>query len=1009
MLLQMKNLWKENPFIIMKQTGIFLVMKQTSIHSKGRDMKRKIRILFLFLCIMVLALSSFACQKKAVEEERPVYYDFRDIPGVTEAEIAEIEALQAAYPTLEYGMLNTTETFHYEDGTYGGYSKLFCEWMTSLFGITFTPHIYDWNTLITGFEAGTIDFTGELTTTPERLQKYYMTDAFTERAIKAFRVKGSESFIEIAKTRPLRFAYLNGTTTEDLVLSSLQYEIEGSFVDTEQEAMEALYAGEIDAFLGEEHSGAAFDMGIVGEDVFPVIYSPVSFATANEALAPIVRVFNKYLKNGAFYHLVELYNEGAQEYEVYKLHTLLTPEEKAFIQEKREKEAPIYLLAETDTYPSSFYNKQEKEWQGIALDVLEEISLLTGLEFRIVNAADADWPILFAMLESGEGEMITELIFSSERENRFLWTDAPYSVDHYALLSLNTHEDIGINQVLYSRIGLIEGSAYAEVFKEWFPDHTNTITYINPDEGFAALERGEIDLLMATRNLLLSATNYLENPVFKANFVFDRTYESSFGFHIDEAILASIVSKAQNFVKTEEITERWTRKTFDYRGKVARAQIPYLAGVSILLICVIGLLVVLFVRNRNMNKRLEQTVRERTAELETQTEMANEASQAKGEFLSRMSHEIRTPLNAIVGMLQIAQGTKDYEKIEDALQKAEDNSKHLINIINEILDYSRIESNRIVLDERPFSLVKNLEFVMSMFEEQAREKGIALRLEIHALQDEGILADVLRLNQVLINLLSNALKFTDADGQILLAVEEFPRIGEKKNVYQFQVKDTGIGISEKQVARLFSPFMQADETITRSYGGTGLGLAISKRIVELMGGEIGVTSTLGEGSTFGFTIKAEAVPIEEIMEEEKEEHHLQEEKPDFTGKRLLVVDDIEINREIVIALLQGTNIETESAANGKEAVALFEAMPAGCFDMVFMDMQMPVMDGCTAAEAMRASEKEDAKTIKIVAMTANVMQEDVRRVQEAGMDGHIGKPLDIQELYQVIQKMLYTA
>ena len=303
----------------------------------------------------------------------------------------------------------------------------------------------------------------------------------------------------------------------------------------------------------------------------------------------------------------------------------------------------MWIVAEHDNYPTCFYNMREDEWQGIAIDVLSQIHMLTGLEFEVANGPTETWADIFPRLESGEVSMVTELIYSSERAGRFLWTDEPYSTDYYALLSLAEHEDVNINQILYSKVGVVQDSAYADVFGEWFPDHQSTLVYGDFNEGFKALNSGEIDMLMASRNLLLSATNYHENPGYKVNLMFDHSYESSFGFHRDARLLASIVSKTQQLVDTQTIADRWTRKVFDYRGKLAQQQVFYLLGLSGLLVCILGLITILFVRHRQMNKNLERIVRERTHALEIQTEAAQVASRAKGDFLSRMSHEIRPP------------------------------------------------------------------------------------------------------------------------------------------------------------------------------------------------------------------------------------------------------------------------------------------------------------------------------------------------------------------------------
>ena len=932
--------------------------------------------------------------------------DFKEIPGITPEEISSIESLRSKYDRFTVGTLMSTETFERDDGSVGGYSALFCDWMSELFGIRFEPSIYDWNTLITRFERGEIDFTGELTSTPERLGRYIMTDTFTERAIKAFRVRGSESLSEIAKTRPLRYAFLAGSTTTDAVVAASAFDIDVCLVATEDEAAERLRHGVIDAFMGEEHSAAAFGDDIYGEDVFPVVYSPISFSTARSELEPIVRVFDKYIKAGVSGNLAYLYSLGHDEYLRHRLNNRLTAEEKAYIAAHGTSGAPIPILAEFDAYPASFYNQPDGEWQGIAHDVLAAVGELTGLSFKVVNEEGEPWASLLYKLEAGEGLLVTELIYSSERKDRFLWADEPYSVDYYALVSLGSYPDIGIKEVRNSRVGLILDSAYMDVFHEWFPDHTNTHEYASASDGFAALERGEIDLLMASRNLLLSVTNYHEQPGFKANIVFNRTYESSFGFYREAQLLRSIVSKAQSLVDTDAIADRWTRKVFDYRGKLARAQVPYLMGLTGALVGLLLLVVVFLIRNAQMKRKLERTVHERTAELEVQTENARIASQAKGDFLSRMSHEIRTPLNAIIGMAHIARNAVPVspEKTASSIEEIIAASSHLMGILNDVLDMSKIEAGKFTLASEPFSMLSAMHDVENIIIQRCAEKGVSFITNLGEVGDFAVMGDNLRLRQVLINLLGNAVKFTEECGRVELLLKKVEE-GDGYVTIRYVVRDDGIGMNEEQLGRLFTAFEQADGSIASKFGGTGLGLAISQNLVEQMGGKIVVESQPGVGSAFSFEVsfaKAEPgdLPLGSV--------HAADGATvlDLSGRRLLLVEDIAINRLIVTELLSETGVEIEEAENGEEAASMFERSPVGHYDLIFMDIQMPVMDGYEATRTIRGLDRPDAATVPIIAMTANAYREDIERALDVGMNGHLSKPIDIEDVKRLLAERI---
>jgi signal transduction histidine kinase/ActR/RegA family two-component response regulator len=381
---------------------------------------------------------------------------------------------------------------------------------------------------------------------------------------------------------------------------------------------------------------------------------------------------------------------------------------------------------------------------------------------------------------------------------------------------------------------------------------------------------------------------------------------------------------------------------------------------------------------------------------------AEAASQAKSDFLSRMSHEIRTPMNAVIGMTQIAKGTDDMDKIRGCLEQVENSSHHLLGVINDILDFSKIEAGKLSLDIVDFSLSEDLDFVVSMMLSRAKERKIDIRLNIENILHDGLSADSLRLNQVLINLLSNAVKFSSDGSEVRLAVRELEWL-DGYGLYQFTITDHGIGMNGYQIAKLFRPFEQADGGITRNYGGTGLGLMIAKSLVEMMGGQISIESREGEGSTFTFTIRCAAkTAFEKPREEEAEPAG---EEYDFSGRRCLVVDDIDINREIVLELLSVTGMSLETAENGKDAVEKFAAAPAGYFDIIFMDMQMPVMDGCTATRKIRSIEAEqNVEPVSIIAMTANVMQDDIKRALDSGMNAHLGKPIEMAAVFKVLRE-----
>ena len=383
---------------------------------------------------------------------------------------------------------------------------------------------------------------------------------------------------------------------------------------------------------------------------------------------------------------------------------------------------------------------------------------------------------------------------------------------------------------------------------------------------------------------------------------------------------------------------------------------------------------------------------------------AIDAGNAKTRFLSNLSHEIRTPMNAIVGMAQIAERSNDAGEMKRCIDQIHVSSRHLLGLLNDVLDISKIEEGKFVLSNVSFSLKDTVKSLLAGIRQTAVDKNHELVINYNLQSSDSLVGDSLRLSQVLINLLSNAIKFTADHGRIQLDIDELSRDGEKALI-RFSVTDTGIGIPESFIEKLFTPFEQSDGSISRRYGGTGLGLAISQRIVELMGGRIQVESQETKGSRFSFTIWLTVDKDADSKNKPAAADHGNE-KFDFSGYRILVVDDVEVNREIIRAFLKNTGIKLENAVNGQEAVDMVAASPAGYYDLVLMDVQMPVMDGCTATEKIRALDRPDANTLVILALTANAFKEDIQQTVAAGMNGHIAKPVEYMSTLRTIQKAL---
>ncbi|MGN1119422.1 MAG: hybrid sensor histidine kinase/response regulator, partial [Oscillospiraceae bacterium] len=407
---------------------------------------------------------------------------------------------------------------------------------------------------------------------------------------------------------------------------------------------------------------------------------------------------------------------------------------------------------------------------------------------------------------------------------------------------------------------------------------------------------------------------------------------------------------------------------------------------------------------RNESKRIEQALRDAFNE-------AKHANSAKTMFMSQMSHDIRTPLNSILGMTAIAEEhIDDPARLQDCLEKIEFAGHHLLEIINNVLDLSAIESGKTVLAQDEFDIELFLADMLDMVRPLAERRGHTFTADVAGIR-HNVVGDQTKLRQLLVNVLSNAIKYTPEHGCISFSATELG--ADRQSVFRrfsFVVKDNGIGISDEFRARMFEPFSRADDKRIGNAQGTGLGMTIAQNLARMMNGSITVDSAVGNGTTVEVIVclkhgsNSPHSNLGSITLDEPKKLRMSD--FDFGGKRVLVAEDLSFNAEIAEEFLSSAGLAVEIAENGAEAVRMFSEHEAGYYSVIFMDIQMPVLDGYEAARKIRALPREDAAKIPIIAMTANAFIEDVRAAEEAGMNGHIAKPLEIPQLLRELVKHL---
>ncbi len=844
-------------------------------------------------------------------------------------------------------------------------------------------------------ENGEIDLLTSATMTDERLEKFAYSDLPIGYSSTILTVEaGNNQFDtkDYSTWNGMRVGMLANNTRNnsfDQYAQEHQFEYEKKEYDTPNELIRELKAGNLDLIVTSNllRLDGVKIIDKFDEKPFYIIVKKEN----TQLLQQVNDGLEKVKENNALYieDLYKTYYDPQSDGVVS-----FTKAEQSFISQCNDQGIVFKALLNPDRKPLSY--AKDEELQGLLATICAEIFNRTGLQIEFVDIDSRAQYV--SELKEGNANIVCDFTGTrSTAENYgYIRTNAYYN-SSTSMLAKKNYDESGTkcaltkNSITNSALANRDGIEYIyyetmEECKDAVLDGTVDFTY-----GYTRTVQ-EMVYADVTNSLACITVAYM--PI---------DFYMGINFN-DNALLASIISKSVDSISEKDISylsEAYTyyeRRPSSFTSLIYEQPIVLLAMVVVLFITLMGSILLVLSTKRHKE---ETAANEKLSEA---LENAERANQAKTVFLSRVSHDMRTPLNGILGLTDILkEKTKDSQMKQD-LSEMELSGKYLLDLINDTLDISRIESGKLELHPSVCGGKMLLDNTIRLANINAQKKGIQLLVNTEALTYCTLYADIGRVQQVLMNVISNAIKFTPQGGKVEITIRNIAR-DQEKLVDEYIVQDNGVGISKEFLPHVFENFSQEDVSRTSIYQGTGLGMAITKQILDAMGGSIKVESELGKGTRFIFTIPLQIATQEQIAQSRKGAEKL-EENVILKGKRVLLCEDHPLNAKIARRLLEKKEMLVDHAENGKLGIELFQASSLYYYDLILMDVRMPVMDGIEATKAIRSLPREDAGDIPILAMTANTFADDVAQTKAAGMNGHIAKPVESEHMYALIIQAL---